>query len=160
MYHKHYSAYSKTIITVEHRLDFELWGWDNSRVSCQKGPTCHAYAWQIGPFWQDTLDMGCLFSIHWKPVTTTYGDDSVMRLGCASHTPPHYIGPSTSGPIYIQIQIGSSLCPQMAGDYVIDRERDMFLFTFFLVSNNFMTLLWDRMASSDRAVTSHRTLKQ
>ena len=26
------------------------------RVSCQKGPTRHAYAWQIGPFWQDTLD--------------------------------------------------------------------------------------------------------
>ena len=28
-----------------------------SMVSCQKGPTRHAYAWQIGPFWQDTLDM-------------------------------------------------------------------------------------------------------
>ena len=27
------------------------------RVSCQKGPTRHAYAWQIGPFWQDTLEM-------------------------------------------------------------------------------------------------------
>ena len=26
-----------------------------SMVSCQKGPNCHAYAWQIGPFWQDTL---------------------------------------------------------------------------------------------------------
>ena len=26
-----------------------------SMVSCQKGPTCHACAWQIGPFWQDTL---------------------------------------------------------------------------------------------------------
>ena len=26
-------------------------------VSCQKGPTRHAYAWQIGPFWQDTLDL-------------------------------------------------------------------------------------------------------
>ena len=25
-------------------------------VSCKKGPTRHAYAWQIGPFWQDTLD--------------------------------------------------------------------------------------------------------
>ena len=25
-------------------------------VSCQKGPTRHAYAWQIGLFWQDTLD--------------------------------------------------------------------------------------------------------
>ena len=30
-----------------------------SMVSCQKGPTRHAYAWQIGPFWQDTLDIGC-----------------------------------------------------------------------------------------------------
>ena len=28
-----------------------------SRVSCQKGPTHHAYAWQIGHFWQDTLDI-------------------------------------------------------------------------------------------------------
>ena len=27
-----------------------------SMVSCQKGPTRHAYAWQIGPFWQDTLE--------------------------------------------------------------------------------------------------------
>ena len=26
-----------------------------SMVSCQKGPTRHAYAWQIGPFWHDTL---------------------------------------------------------------------------------------------------------
>ena len=25
-------------------------------VSCQKGPTRHAYTWQIGPFWQDTID--------------------------------------------------------------------------------------------------------
>ena len=33
-----------------------------SRVSCQKGPTRHAYAWQIGPFWQDTLDI-------WLPLT-------------------------------------------------------------------------------------------
>ena len=28
-----------------------------SMVSCQKGPTRHAYAWQLGPFWQDTLDI-------------------------------------------------------------------------------------------------------
>ena len=26
-------------------------------VSCQNGPTCHAYAWQIGPFLQDTRDI-------------------------------------------------------------------------------------------------------
>ena len=30
-------------------------------VSCQKGPTRHAYAWQIGSFWQNTLDVA--FSI-------------------------------------------------------------------------------------------------
>ena len=34
----------------------------NSMVSCQKGPTRHAYAWQIGPFWQDTLEL--LVHIH------------------------------------------------------------------------------------------------
>ena len=34
-----------------------------SRVSCQKGPTRHAYAWQIGPFWQDTLDVWTLFIV-------------------------------------------------------------------------------------------------
>ena len=28
-----------------------------SRVSRPKGPTRHAYAWQIGSFWQDTLDI-------------------------------------------------------------------------------------------------------
>ena len=32
-----------------------------SMVSCQKGPTRHAYAWQIGPIWQDTLDMWCWY---------------------------------------------------------------------------------------------------
>ena len=26
-------------------------------VSCKKGPTRHACAWQIGPFSQDTLDI-------------------------------------------------------------------------------------------------------
>ena len=26
-------------------------------VSCQKGPARHAYTWQIGPFWQDTLEL-------------------------------------------------------------------------------------------------------
>ena len=29
----------------------------NSMVSCQNNPTRHAYAWQIGPFWQDTLEL-------------------------------------------------------------------------------------------------------
>ena len=32
-----------------------------SMVSCQKGPTHHAYAWQIGPFWQNTLNVKIYF---------------------------------------------------------------------------------------------------
>ena len=40
-----------------------------SRVSCQKGPTRHAYAWQIGPFWQDTLDVWIVIPCtdDWRP---------------------------------------------------------------------------------------------
>ena len=34
-----------------------------SMVSCQKGSTHHAYAWLIGPFWQDTLDLFISFRI-------------------------------------------------------------------------------------------------
>ena len=41
-----------------HQVPDVKWApWDISRVSCQKSPTRHAYAWQIGPFWQDTLDI-------------------------------------------------------------------------------------------------------
>ena len=32
-------------------------------VSCQNGPTRYAYAWQIGPFRQDTLHLGMMASI-------------------------------------------------------------------------------------------------
>ena len=30
-----------------------------TRVSCQKGPTCHADAWQIGPFWEEDILDNC-----------------------------------------------------------------------------------------------------
>ena len=35
-------------------------------ISCQKGPTRHAYAWKIGPFWQDTLEI-------WVYIGSDYG---------------------------------------------------------------------------------------
>ena len=58
------------------RLTYDKLAWMYmSRVSCQKGPTRHAYAWQIGPFWQDTLDV-CLTSSHkhhkWQLVTRVW----------------------------------------------------------------------------------------
>ena len=34
-----------------------------SRVSYQKGPTCHAYTWQRGPFWQDSIDISYRISV-------------------------------------------------------------------------------------------------
>ena len=40
-----------------------------SRVSCQKGPTRHAYAWQIGRFWQETLDIS--ICVPYLPLTRT-----------------------------------------------------------------------------------------
>ena len=49
-----------------------------SRVFCWKGPTRHAYTWQIGPFWQDTLDVfenfGCrrLWSIISEVITPPF----------------------------------------------------------------------------------------
>ena len=46
---------------VNNKLLVQIMAWrrlgHNSMVSCQKGPTRHAYAWQIGPFWQDTLHL-------------------------------------------------------------------------------------------------------
>ena len=39
-----------------------------SMVSCQNGPTRHAYAWKIGPFWQDTLDVICPVWIHYSSI--------------------------------------------------------------------------------------------
>ena len=50
-----------------------LWFWMDrlyiSRVSCQKGPICHAYAWRVGPFWQDTLDIFFTFTSSELPVS-------------------------------------------------------------------------------------------
>ena len=35
--------YCNEYVIWQHEVEY-----DNSRVSCQKGPTHHAYAWQIG----------------------------------------------------------------------------------------------------------------
>ena len=47
-----------------------------SMVSCQKGPTRHAYAWQMGPFCQDTLDMcmRCVDYDKYNIISHTYWD--------------------------------------------------------------------------------------
>ena len=49
------------------------WWWHISRVSCKKGPTRHAYAWQIGPFWQDTLELYLLVFCQLQLATHSIG---------------------------------------------------------------------------------------
>ena len=67
IYHKNISYTKRDYKTTQLTLDQSTVG-QITRVSCQKCPTCHAYAWQIGPFWQDTLDNGLLLdSIHVLP---------------------------------------------------------------------------------------------
>ena len=54
------SLHNENIMMVDgfHSESFAWWLCRHkSRVSCQKGPTRHAYAWQIGPFWQDTIEI-------------------------------------------------------------------------------------------------------
>ena len=68
-----------------------------SMVSCPNGPTRHAYAWQIGPFWQDTLEMwnisrGYPLSLDW------IADSSIwLQIPCDTPTdiedPGHYYSP-------------------------------------------------------------------
>ena len=49
-----------------------------SRISCQEGPTRHAYAWQIRPFWQDTLDM-CLVLVRYQKMTARNRERTVIH---------------------------------------------------------------------------------
>ena len=55
-------------------------------VSCQKGPTRHAYAWQIGPFWQDTLDMHTT-----NAMLCSWCIDSNLPQSRPEQVPPHVL---------------------------------------------------------------------
>ena len=66
-------------------------------VSCQKGPTRHAYAWQMGPFWQDTLEfiIGLSKSLRGREALAGRGPTGLRarvrnrgRLENRSHTVP------------------------------------------------------------------------
>ena len=51
-----------------------------SMVSCQKGPNRHAYACQIGPLWQDTLNMMLDVIGYWIPteISSLVGFHSIV----------------------------------------------------------------------------------
>ena len=67
----------------------------NSRVSCQKGPTRHAYAWQKGAFWQDTLELWIsrLMKLHMigaNPAKVVWGYDSWQSLTAGNYEDYRY----------------------------------------------------------------------
>ena len=59
-----------------------------TRVSCQNGPTRHAYAWQIGPFWQDTLGKR-----QFSPTPTPYTHHSLPPPSSQQKHPKEVIEP-------------------------------------------------------------------
>ena len=58
-----------------------------SMASCQKGSTRHAKAWQIGPFWQDTLDMYSFQTERWNYRDVTW----MLRILKLPATPHLYV---------------------------------------------------------------------
>ena len=54
-----------------------------SMVSCQKGPTRHANAWQIGPFWQDTIEM-------WFNLTSVEVSVCMVITSCSKNYGMHF----------------------------------------------------------------------
>ena len=66
-----------------------------SRVSCQKGPTRHAYAWQIGPLWQDILDTSWYHCHVPLTILSIFGLDD--RLQVVVHLSTHAHGFTEAG---------------------------------------------------------------
>ena len=48
---------SFTPVSAEVGTCWKIYIIQTARISCQKGPICHAQAWRVGPFWQDTIDI-------------------------------------------------------------------------------------------------------
>ena len=81
---------SKSYPNPIHLLTLTLFCWTflreakTSMVSCHKGPTCHAYAWQIGPFWQDTIDIFYIIPWHWQS-SWSWKSSSLTHWGRVTH---------------------------------------------------------------------------
>ena len=56
----------------QHLTEYILTDLNKSMVSCQKGPIRHAYPWQIGPFWQDTIELYIGFSCNRRKLNKSY----------------------------------------------------------------------------------------
>ena len=71
-----------------------------SRVSCQKGLICHAYAWQVRLLWLDTIDLWPFFLGkcigHNGPVMRSFGVSCFVSLDILLDKPSKSLGFETS----------------------------------------------------------------
>ena len=81
-----------------HEYLSKLRGIHMSRVSCQKDPTRHAYAWQIRPFWQETLDVRSYGTLQ-QNVSTNLFDDIYGHFSEGITCQPRLIRPDLPAPI-------------------------------------------------------------
>ena len=109
---------------------------DISRVSCKKGPTRHAYASQIGPFLQDTLDI--FSSTHqssslFLSIMPSYSGHAAFRYAYlilaftnTSRQPIHQNGASTYWQLFfsqtIEIRINSLLPERWDNNFEISQR--------------------------------------
>ena len=118
------------------QCDLGLTRWVMSMVSCQKGPTCHAYAWQIGPFWQDTLDVSNSprGDTAYMKVAVGLLSQGTVRLGrrwCASSDKQmstliaRFIGPTWGPSGADRTQVGPMLAPRtlLSGKVRVHHQR-------------------------------------
>ena len=94
-------------------------------VSCQKGPTRHAYAWQIRSFWQDTLDI-CIYRAQWgKPYITWVPDvtcpwrNGLEQKKCSEQR-IQYMMTSSNGNIF---RVTGPLCGEFTGPGEFPTQR-------------------------------------
>ena len=141
-------------------LVFQLTIWSDgfsSMVSCQKGPIRHAYAWQIGPFWQDTsscqwvsirLGNGLVHSIRQAMLTKLYFSILILHTRCLDTFYFQYVtfGVDCGTSPYLNLTHAYNAIPwRIATD-------DKWFFCFLI----FLYLIWINMPSPS-SVCIHKT---
>ena len=107
---------------------------DTSRVSCQKGPTRHAYAWQIGPFWQDTLELYATCPERFNVTSPLWWINSILPIAawCQFNFNHHCLTPIEIAPI-INIHPGwHNIRMELVADKVSTNFQCLGIYEFIL----------------------------
>ena len=84
----------QTHVIILVTLDFDI-----TTVSCQNGPICHAWAWQVGPLWQGTLDQWITTGYIWETYHLWLRNDTVIHYEDTLFLPQPHL------PMYTWLQL-------------------------------------------------------